>query len=426
MTARPITIPASNPISNLRIIWRYALSMGGPLSISVAHFLASLLILHALSPKDFGIFSFALIVMPLCLSASGALLVVSLTGATANFKISRDEAFEAHLKANLLFSTGATIVSGALALGSGADAGVAALLGLYSGAMCLRWFARAAAFIANNPSRVALSDLCYSLSLLGGLGLFVGLHGMTITHAALVMFASAILATASFGPEYLKKQFLVALTAPLQSYVAQWRDLTRWSLLGVLLTEITANAHAYLVTFISGPRSFALLAVGALFMRPVSLCLSALPDVERPFMARSIANGNLAKAERCVREFRVMGSATWVATGLLCVAVLNWFPSLVLKQDYRLTDVTTVVALWSAIMVMRLLRTPESVLLQAAGEFQVLARTTYLSSAISIVLTLALLLSCGPILSLIGILAGDGVMTAQTLWVARKWKRAHG
>ena len=77
-------------------------------------------------------------------------------------------------------------------------------------------------------------------------------------------------------------------------------------------------------------------------------------------------------------------------------------------------------------MVMRLLRTPESVLLQAAGEFRVLARTTYLSSAISIVLTLVLLLSCGPILSLIGILAGDGVMTAQTLWAARKWKRAHG
>jgi hypothetical protein len=194
----------------------------------------------------------------------------------------------------------------------------------------------------------------------------------------------------------------------------------------VVLTEATANAHAYLVTFVAGSQSFALLAVGALFLRPVSLCLFALSDVERPFMAQSIARGETGKVLRCVREFRAMGAVVWAGTGLLCAAVLAWAPQLVLKQNYRLGDVETVVGLWAAIMAMRLVRTPDSVLLQAAGEFQALARTTYLSSAVSVLSTLGLLLAFGPIASLAGILAGDLVMTAQILSLARRWRRRHG
>ena len=67
-----------------------------------------------------------------------------------------------------------------------------------------------------------------------------------------------------------------------------WQEFARWAVFGVVLTEFTANAHAYLVTFISGPKAFAVLALGSLLMRPASLVLSALPDIERPRMARKI------------------------------------------------------------------------------------------------------------------------------------------
>jgi putative peptidoglycan lipid II flippase len=77
-------------------------------------------------------------------------------------------------------------------------------------------------------------------------------------------------------------------------------------------------------------------------------------------------------------------------------------------------------------MAVRLVRTPDSVLLQAAGEFRALARTTYLSSAVSVLLTFALLLGFGPIVSLFGILAGDTVMAAQIRLAARRWRRGHG
>lgn len=405
-----------------RIALRYALSTGGPLSVSAAHFLASLLILHLLPSKDFGIFAFVLVVVPLCLSASGALLNVSLPHAAA--RQSRD--VDVFLKANLAFCALAAILCGALAFFSGADAGIAAIFGLYGAAMSLRWFARALNYTSGKQARVAVSDFCYSVVLVAAFGALWSFNSLSIGHAAFALAASALAAIGCFGTAYLQQQFVAVWRTPLKEYLATWQGVTRWSLLGVVLTEATANAHAYLVTFVAGSQSFALLAVGALFMRPVSLCLSALSDVERPFMARSIAQGETAKAQRCVREFRAMGAAVWAAAGLLCVGMLLWAPALVLKQNYRLGDVGFVVALWAAIMVVRLMRTPDSVLLQAAGEFRALARTTYLSSVVSVLLTLALLLAFGPIVSLLGILGGDAVMTVQIHLAARRWRRGHG
>ncbi len=51
-------------------------------------------------------------------------------------------------------------------------------------------------------------------------------------------------------------------------YAPIWKNVTRWSLMGVVLSEMTANAYAYLVTFISGAHAFALLAIGSLMLRP--------------------------------------------------------------------------------------------------------------------------------------------------------------
>lgn len=420
MSALASTLPSRAQAP--RIALRYMLSTGGPLIVSAAHFLASLLVLHALPSKDFGIFAFALVVVPLCQSASGALLNVSLPHAAAG----QPRDVDVFVKANLVFCALAAVLCGTLAFGSGADFGAAALFGLYGAAICLRWFARALSYVSGQPGRVAASDFCYGVLLAGTLGALWAFGGLTTGRVAFSLAASALAAIGCFGTAYFKRQFLTVWRTSLNGYLATWRGVTRWSLLGVVLTEATANAHAYLVTFVAGPQSFALLAVGALSMRPVSLCLSALSDVERPFMAQSIARGDLAKAQRCVREFRAMGAALWVATGLLCIGVLLWAPALVLKQNYRLGDVAIVVALWSAIMASRLLRTPDSVLLQAAGEFRVLARTTYLSSAVSVLSTLALLLAFGPIVSLIGVLGGDGVMTAQIHLAARRWRHAHG
>ena len=193
----------------------------------------------------------------------------------------------------------------------------------------------------------------------------------------------------------------------------------------MVLSETTVNAHAYLVTFISGPRAFAVLAIGTLLMRPVSLVLTALPDMERPLMSRALRACEPQRAFRIVKEFRTAAGAIWLATILLAAALLLWFPHLVLKKEYPLGDVAAVVGISAAIMALRSLRTPDSVLLQAAGEFRALAGAGAWSSIVSLVATFGLLMLVGPIAALGGILIGDIVATERTFALARRWRRSH-
>jgi O-antigen/teichoic acid export membrane protein len=161
-------------------------------------------------------------------------------------------------------------------------------------------------------------------------------------------------------------------------------------------------------------------------MRPVVLVLTALPDLERPEIGRRIAAGDKHGALSSVKEFRTAAGAVWLATLLLAGIVLMWFPHLVLKHGYDVRQVLVVLALWGAITAVRVARTPESVLLQAAGEFRALAAASGWSSLASLAITLVLMLVMGPVASLGGILIGELVMTARIFALSHRWQLAHG
>jgi O-antigen/teichoic acid export membrane protein len=160
-------------------------------------------------------------------------------------------------------------------------------------------------------------------------------------------------------------------------------------------------------------------------MRPVAVVLSSLPDMERPAMARALGAGDPWRAFQVVKEFRTAAAAVLAGTILTAAAVLFWFPSTILKQGYDARSAALILAVWAAIMAVRALRTPEAVFLQAAGDFQPLARIGMKACIVSLALTLSLLLAFGPAASLLGILAGDAVMTAGIFGRVRQWKRLH-
>src|SRR5580658_4744666 len=71
------------PAGFRQLALRYGLSAFGPIAVSGAHFVASVIFLHAFSRSDFGLFAFLLVVVPFCLSLSGSLLGVSITSRAA-------------------------------------------------------------------------------------------------------------------------------------------------------------------------------------------------------------------------------------------------------------------------------------------------------------------------------------------------------
>ncbi len=357
----------------LKVAGRYALSALGPVCISGAHFLGAVLVLHTLSPVHFGFFSFVMTVVPFCISAAAALIGAPTTIGIRN----RGHVDEAELatfqKANLVLSLFAFAVVCCALMASGLRLEASVLFGLYGATMSLRWLGRVHAFATDAPARAAASDVAYGALLVAGLGVLYLADRMTMTYTAVILFAAAAGSLAVFDRDYLAKQFAPSPAGRLSDYAPVWRELTRWSLLGVAATELTVNAHAYFVTFFSGPGAFAILALGSLLMRPVAVVLSSLPDMERPVMARAIGAGNLAQAFRAVKEFRTAAAAVLLGTILLAAALLIWFPNTVLKQGYDAGSAALIVAIWVVIMAVRALRTPEAVFLQAAGEFQPLA-----------------------------------------------------
>ncbi|MDE1938266.1 MAG: hypothetical protein KGI68_04535 [Alphaproteobacteria bacterium] len=411
--------------SLLRTSYRYSLSVIGPIAVSAAHFIASLIFLHFLQASQFGQFSFLLIVVPFCLSMSSALL-----GAPASLTRGKDDVTAAaeiatlH-KASLIISVMAGCIVAVLMFSTHAGAGEAVLFGLYGAGATLRSFARSLSNVRARLKRVATSDFAYGALLVGGLIGLIAFGRLTMFNAAFVFVLSVTASFLPFGRTYAREIASAVRARNFSHYLPIWQNVTRWSLLGVVLTELTVNAHAYFVTFISGPKAFGLLALGALFMRPASLVLSALPDIDQPVMTRHLAHGDTKGALRVVNEFRMASGLVLVGTIILSIVLVIWFPHLFLKKGYDETDVLVVLALWIAITAARVIRTPAAVFLQATGSYSALARVSAWSSVTSLVATFALLYTLGPIASLGGVFAGEIAIMVAIFPLARAWRAQH-
>lgn len=405
----------------LRVALRYGISTAGPVAVSAAHFIASLVFLRNLPAHEFGLFSFVMVVVSFGMSLAGALIVVPITQSL----VSGDAATRpACYRMNwLVCAAYAGLLAFALWAGE-APVYEALILGLYGAVFAFRWFARSLAYIDGRISAAIASDFVYSTLLVALLPTLALTHHMTFNNGSEVMLLSALCALAPFGRQFFAGQIKALRAGALKTYLPVFRDISRWSAIGVVMTEVTVNIHAYLVTFISGAEAFALLALGMLLMRPAALVQSSLPDMERPAMARAIARNDSQGLSAIMRHFFVGLSAAWVANVILCVALLVYFPEIILKKGYSAHDVALVAAISAVIMLLRAVRTPLAVQLQAAGEFKALARLGAITGAVSLVSTLALLLVFGPVASLGGILLGEVAVVIRCLDLVVQWKRA--
>ncbi len=421
MTVAVSILAKTGDFRPLALARRYGPAVIGPLAVSGAHFLASLVFLRNLDAAEFGIFSFVLVVSAFAMSISGAGLVLPATGSMVKDDNRTTHAiFRLALVAGMVFAAGLTLA----VMAGGASLSHAAPLGLFGAVLAYRWFARSLAYIEGRIAAAVLSDLLYGVTVVAGLGAMVLGHHVSLRLGGELLLLAAALSLAAFGRDFFRAQGRGLKAGRLPDYLPCFRDVTAWSLLGVAMTEITLNAHAYLVTFIQGPGAFALPALGMLLMRPVSLVQSALPDLERPAMLRALASRDGARLDRILFEFQTALALVLLATLLLAGALLLLAPQLLLKQGYGLGDAVLAALLAAAIMAVRSARAPQGVLLQAAGEYKALARLSTRAAVIAIISTLALLLVFGPVASLGGILVGDLAILVGIRPLARKARQA--
>jgi putative peptidoglycan lipid II flippase len=124
-------------------------------------------------------------------------------------------------------------------------------------------------------------------------------------------------------------------------------------------------------------------------------------------------------------QFRMAGIAILAATIALAVIVLVWFPQLVIKNGYDARSIVAVVCMYAVIMAIKVSRTPDSVFLQVLGEYKALSSASVRSSFVSVIAVLALLMTVGPLWSLLGIIAGEAIGAHRVFTLMHRWRKSH-
>ncbi len=385
------------------------LGLAGTFAYSISNFFLLFSLQQNVPPFEFGLFALAQVFLQFGISLSNALFCSPIVVVVSrNLESSR--AVSSFSKANLVFCTAGGGVMFFAVLASGGHERIALIFGALFFVSSMRWFFRAVELAHANYVAPALADIIYSAVVVfcTFTSLFVGeLEGSLAASIQTLGCIAALLATL---PK-LGRSIPKTLKASLAPFRESLRKHGAWALLGVVTTEMSGNAHAWILGVLVSPAAFAPVAAITLFYRPVPILTQALTQYERPKLAFSIERNDRRKIKETVRSFRVYAMATWLLnTG--AIFSLCWFAPEFF--GYGAWEIQIAALLLAVVFLARVLRAPESAALQAGGKFRPLALVTAATAPVSLV-GVALLLYLLPgaaAASLVGVAVGEILMAA--------------
>ncbi|GLV27633.1 hypothetical protein TomTYG75_01600 [Sphingobium sp. TomTYG75] len=409
------------------IFGRFGLASLSSAIVSVSHLAVQLFSIHHLGTAAIGTLAFLLVIIQFGYSLSNALISTPYTIAVNQDDDADHKSFDFFFPVNLLLAASQGLICAAIAWATASPA-AAAMFGLAGTLSLVRWFGRSNAYAHHRPARAARSDLAYAGTIVVGL-LVASRTGADLASIGAMLVVASIAGLLPFGLSYLRRHFRMRPTRALSAYRPVWREQSGWTLVGVLSTEATSNAHSYIVTLLAGPAAFAPVAVGMLFFRPVNVCITALTQLERPRMTRAVARGDHDAAITSERIFMGALLFLWVGTCALAVVVLFIFPQLILKPTLDWQLVAIAVGLCALLSLVQCVQTPMSVMTQARKAFRPLAHQSLRSCGVGIVAVTLLTLAVAPIFSIAGVVLSQLVMMLGIWQLDRKWRasqRAEG
>lgn len=388
-------------------VMRYILAIAGTAGVAFANFAMSGLLIAYASAADFGSYAFMQVLIALGFGLSNAVLGSPLMYYLNQHKNADIDLVNSYFKVNfyfcVLFGLSLFFIAKTLPTSQSTDISFA-ILGALSIA---RWFGRSYNNTCHSPHLVALSDVVYSvLSIIGSVILwYYGI--LTILNVIYVQIIAVCVACVFLGLGLLRIQLTSLWNGNIGLFKIGFLEKGKHSLVGVITTEATANAHSYLVVSFLGPALFAPIAAAALLFRPIPLLISTLTQLERPRIANYLGKKQLSSALHLVRRFHSILLITIVVNIILAVIVLKWFAPLVLKDNYAPNDVYYAVVLWTIIFSFRCIRGPFSAFQQAYGQFKALSAVTIKSALVGLPTVALAIYYLGAVESLLGILLAE-------------------
>lgn len=379
------------------------IATAGMVAMAGAHFLGSLVVLRNFGKADFGFYSFMFTALQFINGISNAMICApySVNAQHPDHTIAEERLY---FQVNWIFCC--LVAAVVFVLGWMFETWqVSAAFAVWILFSSMRWFLRNYEFSSHRPLAALISDLAYSAVF------FVGLIVVMYFSSALWLVATCAATAAIVGlvvdGNFMRKQFAAIGFVRLKDYFPIWRTQSQWALLGVVTTEATANAHSWLVTFWAGPSAFAPIAAAALFFRPLGLIVSSMTQIERPALARLIAQKRKTEISTRLRHFRVLLMTAWCLTIALVVVCAFLLGTRMLKAGYDAPQLYMALFLMAAISLASSWRMPESVVLQAQSKFKSLSIATVYSAIFTITLAVLFIAFFGSVYSLVAILLGQ-------------------
>lgn len=399
---------------------RFGLASMSSAAVSVSHLLVQLVSVRRLEAAEIGTLAFLLVIIQFGYSLSNALVSTPYAIAVNQREDGEDQGFDFFYPVNLLLALSQGLLCAAIGwIMAGPWAAAAfGLAGLFS---LLRWFGRANAYAHHTPGGAAVSDLVYAVLVVAGVGATLAV-GARLELFGAVLASAGLFALIPFGAAFLARHRPTGLGRALARYRPVWKRQSAWTLIGVITTEATSNAHSYIVTVFAGPAAFAPIAVGMLFFRPVNVCITALTQLERPRMARAVGQGNERAARGSARAFLAALLVIWVATAVTAALILFAFPHIIIKPTLSVEAVMIAVALCAALSLVQCVQTPMSVLTQARGAFRPLAATSVRSCFVGVAAVIAITLLAPSVYTIAGVVLAQLVMMLGIWQLDRRWR----
>jgi O-antigen/teichoic acid export membrane protein len=414
--------PGKKPIR--ATLARFGLASMSSAAVSVSHLLVQLVSVRRLEASEIGTLAFLLVIIQFGYGLSNALVSTPYAIAVNQREDGAEGAdggFDFFFPMNLLLALSQGLLCAAIGWVM-AGPWAAAAFGLAGVFSLLRWFGRAISYAHHKPGGAAVSDLVYAVLVVAGVGATLAV-GARLELFGAVIAGAGLLALIPFGAGFLFRHRPTRLGRAFADYRPVWKRQSAWTLIGVITTEATSNAHSYIVTLFAGPAAFAPIAVGMLFFRPVNVCITALTQLERPRMARAVGRGDERSARGSVRAFMAALVVIWVATVVMAGLILWFVPHVIIKPTLSVETVMIAVGLCAALSLVQCLQAPMSVLTQARGAFRPLAATSVRSCVVGVAAVVAITFLAPSVYTIAGVVLAQLVMMLGIWRLDHDWRR---
>jgi O-antigen/teichoic acid export membrane protein len=386
---------------------RFAVILSGELVQSLFHFVLNILLVRELGAHDYGLFAIVFTV-----GAVGITYIRALVAVPATLHLARSLGRPAALGYDVMFGSGAVLVSGLMAAGVGAALvpviGLGALAaGAFVGLYAFRSYLRIVLLARGRPRIAGLSDLVYALC--GASFIAWGLSGegaaLLDRAFAAIALAHAIAIAVAFGA--LRQRLRISFHARARArYRTIWRTLA-WSLAGVTSLTVQGQGLTLLFALLAGPAAYAPIAATLVLYAPLRIPTNALMNMVLPEISGLLAAGQVDAARRIVVRHAALLGCACLGYGVVMAATLPLVEEVLFKGRFAGEPMGWIgLGVWAVVTVSLLYAIPRAYL-EASSAFRTITAGAVASAALGFAIMVPALLLLPPATALLGLLASE-------------------